>query len=55
MSMGRRPTESETGPEKVVMMVAPMREVATRRPSMPGWNSRLMYSTAPAPPPLVIS
>uniref|UniRef100_A0A0A8Z3R8 Uncharacterized protein n=1 Tax=Arundo donax TaxID=35708 RepID=A0A0A8Z3R8_ARUDO len=46
MSMGRRPTESETGPEKVVMTVAPMREVATTRPSMAGWlsswNSRFM-------------
>jgi hypothetical protein len=40
MSMGRRPTASETGPEKVVMRVAPMREVATRRPSTAGWDSR---------------
>nr|CAB3448430.1 unnamed protein product [Digitaria exilis] len=39
MSMGRRPTESETGPEKVVITVAPMSDVATTRPSTAGCAS----------------
>ena len=52
ISMGRRPTESETGPENVVIHVAPINDVATMSPSIVGslckLNSFLMYRTAPA-------
>jgi hypothetical protein len=51
MSIGRRPIQSDTGPENVVMMVAPISDMATISPSTVGslcnWNSFFMYRTAP--------
>jgi len=50
--MGRLPMESATAPENVVTTVAPMRDMATIRPSIRGslckLNSFFMYKTAPA-------
>jgi len=51
ISIGRRPIQSDTGPENVVMIVAPMSDMATISPSTVGslcnLNSFFMYRTAP--------
>lgn len=51
ISIGRLPTQSDTGPENVVMIVAPISDIATISPSMVGsesnLNSFLMYSIEP--------
>jgi len=52
INIGRRPSQSEMGPEQVVTTVAPIRDIATIRPSMVGSlsnrNSLFMYKIDPA-------